>query len=203
MARALNLVLVLLTGGALLLTPGDAAGQSVPGLGSDGEVGAVVSLRPTASEVASHFLPMLGLGMALRLSPSLEMGGEGFLGLRRIDVSPRGSTEQSELALGYGGLVLRYGPGRESGLEGWRAGLLVGAGTARVRSRLADTELDVDNFFVLEPSLEYRRSLRSSLGIVAGAGYRTTLGANPLPGVEPDDIRGPTLHLGLNIVRDP
>ncbi len=203
MARALNLVLVLMTGAVLLLTPGDAAAQSVPGLGSDGEVGAVVSLRPTGSQVVDQFMPMLGLGMALRLSPSLEVGGEGFLGLRRVNVSPRGAAEQSELALGYGGLILRYGPERESGLDGWRAGLLVGAGTARVRSRLANAELDVDNFFVLEPSLEYRRGLRSNLGVVAGAGYRTTLGADPLPGVDSEDIRGPTLHLGLNFVRDP
>ncbi len=202
MARALTLLLLLVTGGPLVPTA-DLSGQSVPGLGSDNEVGAIVSLRPAGSQVADRFMPMLGLGMALRLSSSLEIGGEGFLGLRRVGVSPQNSPEQSELAMGYGGLALRYGPGDASGLDGWRAGFLLGAGTARVRSRLVGAELDVDNFFVMEPSLEYRRGLGTILGIVVGGGYRITLGADPLPGVDSGDIQSFTLHLGLNLVRDP
>lgn len=177
--------------------------QESPGLGSDGSVGAIVSVRPTASQVADHFMPLLGLGFALRLTPNVEIGGDGFFSLRSVRVSPDNSPDRSELALGYGGVFLRYGPGSESGNRGWNAGILAGTGTARIESALVDAELDADNFFVIEPSLEYRLPLTPRIGVAAGLSYRLTGGADPLPGVEASAIQGPSLSVAIQFIRDP
>lgn len=201
MASTLRLALLLL--GALLVPTSHAMGQEPPSMGTGGEVGAIVSAGPTGSQVADHLMPMLGLGFHLRLTPGLEIGGDGFLSLRSVRISPDNSPDRAELALGYGGASIRFGLGGPSANSGWYAGLLAGAGTARIRSALVDAELDADNFFVIEPSLEYRIPLESRLGITAGVSYRFTAGADPLPGLDSGAIQGPALSLAIQAIRNP
>jgi hypothetical protein len=56
---------------------------------------------------------------------------------------------------------------------------------------------------VFEPSLSYR--LRGPLGVqgALGAGYRFTLGADPLPGVESGAIQGAVVSFAVILGRDP
>lgn len=206
MVRALLSPAILLIGTFILgpLFPrGGLEGQLAPGLGAGGEVGAVASVRPVGSRVGEHLMPLLALGFALRVSPAVEIGGEGILGLQRVRVSADDSPDRTELGLGYGGVSIRYGPGSGNGVSGFHGAVLLGAGTARVHSTLVDAELDADNFFVIEPSLEYRARVGRGLAAGLGVGYRFTPGAAGLPRVPRDTTAGPTFSLVLHLVRNP
>ncbi len=206
MVRALLYSAILLLGTFLLaplLPEGGLEGQLTPRLGSDGEVGAVASVRPVGSRVGEHVMPLVALGFALRVSSSLEIGGEGLLGLGRVRVSADDSPDRAELGLGYGGVSIRYGPGSGKGVSGLHGAVLLGAGTARVHSTLINAELDADNFFVVEPSLEYRIGIGRGLAAAAGVGYRFTPGAAALPRVPQGATSGPALSLVLHLVRNP
>jgi hypothetical protein len=206
MVRTLLHPAILLLGAVLvapLLPGGQLEGQLAPRLGVDGEVGAVASVRPVGSRVGQHVMPLLALGFALRVSPALEIGGEGLLGLRRVRVSADDSPDRAELGMGYGGVSIRYGPGSGNGVSGLHGAVLLGAGTARVHSTLINAELDADNFFVVEPSLEYRMGIGRGLAAAAGVGYRFTPGAAALPRVPHDATAGPTLSFVLHLVRNP
>jgi hypothetical protein len=161
-----------------------------------------ISLRPGASPVAGRTLPLVGIGGAVRLSPAMELGGEGVIGLGRLRVGDDDAPEPAELTLGYGGVILRYR--LDAGASrGTTVGILLGAGTARLYSALVDAELGSENFFVVEPSLGYRFAFGSRLGGAAWGGYRLTPGAQPLPGMAADEYRGPVVSFSLSYVRDP
>lgn len=190
--------------GAMLLPEATHAQSTVPaGLGSEAEVGAVFSVRATAFEVADHVVPMAGLGFGIRISPSVELAGEGAFALRAVPVSPRAPSDRSELSLGYGGLVVRYGGRGDGGHSGIHAHLLVGAGTSRLRSPLVDAELNTDNFHVLETGLDYRLSLGGVSALAVGAGYRFTSATTELPTVRSGPMRGPFASLSLLLLRAP
>jgi hypothetical protein len=177
--------------------------QSRPSLGPDGEVGAVLSIRPTVSTAADRYVPILGLGFGLRLSPGLQVGGEGLMVLRGVRVSRDDSPDRTDLRFGYGGLSIRLRPVASPDLAGWHAGLLLGAGTARIRSSLVGAEVGTENFGVVEPILEYRIGVRENIAISLAGGYRFTPGFDPLPGVEAGKLSGTTLSLVMHLVRDP
>lgn len=181
----------------------DLSAQTQPALGSDGEVGAVFSLRSGVSTAADRVVPLLGMGFGLRLSSSFQLGGEGLMGLRTIRVSAEDSPDRSELTLGYGGVSLIYRFASDPGITGLHGGVLLGAGTARIRSSLADAEVGTDNFGIMEPFLEYRLRLRSPLGAAIGVGYRFTPGSDSLPGVPAGELSGPVLSIGLQLMRNP
>jgi len=188
---------------ALLLPTAPASGQTTPSLGPDGEVGGAIWVRPALSTAVNSTLPLLGLGAALRLSSRFELGGEGVMGLQHVEVSPATSPDRSELSFGYAGVHIRVFATSESLEDRLSGNLLVGAGTARIRSTLVGTEVATDNFAVFEPSLSYRfRGPRGVQGAV-GAGYRFTLGSDPLPGVESGAIQGAVVSLAVILGRDP
>lgn len=187
----------------LVLACPPAAAQVVPGVGAEGEVGFAFSLRQGLTRAVGHTLPVLGLEGVLRLSPSFEAGGEGVLGLRRLPVSSGGSAGSAFVELGYGGLRLRHHTARQRSPQGWNVALLLGAGTARVLSALAETELGTDNFIVVEPSMAHSRSVGGSFVASLSAGYRFTPGADALPGVASGALRGAVASLELRLVMDP
>lgn len=177
--------------------------QSGPALGPGNEVGAALSLRPAISHAAGKALSLLGVGAAIRVSPRMEVGGEGVFGFNQVRVSAFGSPDHLDLTLGYGGLHLRYHPDGLEGATGWSGGLLVGAGAARVHSALANAEVGSDNFAVIEASLSHLWRLgRGFRGGVAGA-YRVVAALDPLPGMEDEGLSGLSLSLVLYLARDP
>lgn len=189
---------------ALSFSAGAVWAQSeAPRLGPDGSVGAGLSLRPGASWAADRLIPTLGLSGSLHLSPNWAVAGEGVLTLGRIRVSADDSPDRTDVSLSYGGLAVRYHlpPGISS--NGWSASLLLGAGTARVRSALVGQEVGTDNFFIIEPGLSYHRMFRPYLGASVAAGYRFTPGSDPLPGLEAGDLQGTVLSVGMSLIRNP
>ena len=186
-----------------LLLPGAVMAQTEPGIGPDADVGAALSLRGGATWLGSHVLPVASLAGTLRLTPYLELGAEGVVTPRPATISPPGSPDRLELRIGYGGVLLRWRPaGAAPGLH-WGGSVHVGAGTARIRSPLADAELASENFFFLEPGLHALARQDRALRLSLDAGYRVVAGARTLPGLARDEFRGPTLTLTVQVVRDP
>lgn len=172
-------------------------------MGSEGEVGAAVSLRAGATWLGSRLLPVAALSGTLRLSSRLEIGGEGVIGLDAIRLSPEDSPDRSELTSGYGGVLIRWRPAGD--VPGVRLGgsILLGAGTARIRSPLAEATIVSENYFVLEPRVDVLVRQDRPVRFSASAGYRIATGADDLPGIRVSELRGPALSLAVQLVRDP
>ncbi|TVR60478.1 MAG: hypothetical protein EA422_14015 [Gemmatimonadales bacterium] len=190
---------------AIMLLPGTTHAQQAvsAGLGTEREVGGVFSLRGTALEVAGHVVPMAGLGFGIRISPAMELAGEGSFALRAVPISPRAPSDRSELTLGYGGVVVRYGGRGDGGHSGVHAHLLAGAGTSRLRSPLVDAELNADNFYLLEAGMDYRFSLGAVPALAVGGGYRFSSATTELPTVRSGPMKGPFVSLSLLMLRAP
>jgi hypothetical protein len=203
-ASLLQVALIFLLGLAGNLPLAAQGPQGGPALGQGNEVGAALSLRPTLSHAAGEALSLLAIGAAIRVSPRVELGGEGVFGLNRVRVSPSGSPDHLDLTLGYGGLHLRYHAGGPAAPSGWSGGLLVGAGTGRVHSALANAEVGTENFAVLETSISHMWHIRHGIrGGISGA-YRVVAALDPLPGMEEGEgLGGLSLSLVLHLLRDP
>ncbi len=202
MPRAKNssgAILVLL----MLLGPGYADAQTEPALGSDSRVGAAFSARSGVTWLSGRPLPTAAIAGTLRLSSTVELGGEGVFGLGAIRLSPEVSPDRSELRTGYGGVVLRWRPAGDVPGVRWGGGLLVGAGAARIQSPLADAEIFTENYFLVEPRVGLLLRQDRSVRPHAEAAYRIVLGADPLPGIRVTELRGPSLSVGVQYVRDP
>jgi hypothetical protein len=135
----------------------------------------------------------------LRLSPTLELGGEGVVGLRSV----RLAGGESELTFGYGGALLRWRPAGD--LPGLRVGggLLAGAGTARVRSLAGGGPSTSENHYVLEPRVNASLRVHDRVRTFAALGYRIVFGTGTLPGVGITDLRGPILSVGAQLIVGP
>jgi hypothetical protein len=199
MSRLLPCLLAL---AGLLGTAVGVAGQEGPSLGSEGEVGAAASFGLALTWIGSRPLPMYSVAAILRLTPTIELGGEGLSGLRAVNLGV-GPDGESELTFGYGGVVLRWRPAGD--LPGIRIGgsLLAGAGAARVRSVPPGGTSASENHFVLEPRVEASIRPRDRFRAFAAVGYRIAFGAEALPGVGVTDYRGPTFSMGAQLVVGP
>lgn len=188
----------------LLLTgPAAVSAQVEPSLGEEGEVGAAVSLRAGVTWVSRRSLPILGLGGTLRLSPSVELGGEAVLGLGAVELPPEASPEGFEMENSYGGAVLRWRPAGDAAGLRWGWGMLLGAGSARIRSRRTEGPLVSENYFLVEPRVDLLARQDRALRFMAEVGYRIPLDADPLPGIQPSELRGPSVSVAVQYVRDP
>jgi hypothetical protein len=199
-----RLVLVLALFGSWIAgaCPG-AAQTSAPALGPDGSVGARVGTWVGLGTVKGRIGPQAGGRVAIDLLPWLRAGGEGMVILDGPRVSPGDAPDDSELRLGYGGVLLEVGRRRLEGADPWSLGLLLGAGMARIRSPTLGSELDSQNFFLLEPSLARRIRLRGPVLVEGRMAYRLPLNAQPMVGVRPGDLRGGSVRLTLSLVRSP
>jgi hypothetical protein len=183
--------------------PGTAEGQSGPGLGVDNEVGFAVSARLGVDWLGERPLPVAGLAGTLRLSRTLEVGGEGIIGLRAIRISPETAPVRSELTSGYGGILIRWRPAGDVPRVRWGGGLLLGAGTVRIRSPLTEGFIATENYLLLEPRVELLVRQDRTVRFSAAAGYRITSGGEALPGIGVTALRGFSLSAAVQLVRDP
>lgn len=180
-----------------------AAQTPAPTLGPDGSVGARVGTSVGFGTVKGRIGPQAGGRVAVDLLPWLRAGGEGTVLLDGPRVSPDDAPDDSELRLGYGGIFLELGRRRLEGADPWSLGLLLGAGMARIRSPTLGSELDSQNFFLLEPSLARQIRLRGPILVEGRMAYRLPLNAQPMVGIRPGDLRGGSVRLALSLVRSP
>ena len=197
-----GLVLLVLATFAGILAPALHA-QTPPSLGAEGVVAGEVRVSPSLGVVRGSGVPYIRATAALHVSPWLSLGGEAAIPLGEVRTTAGSSPDRSELRLRFGGVRLAMSrPGLGEG-DPWAVSLLLGTGTARVFSSLLDTDLGSDNFLVVEPSLERRLTDLGPLQIGASAGYRIPLGADPLPGVRPAQLRGASFTLSAALRKDP
>lgn len=206
--RPLLCLLLTLSGtlcGADALAGQGADDDPAPSLGDDGAVAAELRLAPSVGAVHGSVAGLLRASAHLHLSDRLSVGGEAVLSLTRIRTTPPTSPDRSELSIRYGGIVVSLSRRGASTPDPWRVSLLLGTGTARVRSSLLDTEIGTDNFLIAEPTIE--RDLGplgpTPLNVGLRASWRLPLGVESLPGVTPSDLRGFSLGISLGLRRDP
>jgi hypothetical protein len=199
--RLLCTLLLVWTGGTV-----HAEAQPTPsrlGLSEDGRVGARVGASLGIGTLKGDLAAQTGGRFALELLPWLRTGGEGTVILRAPRISADDAGERSELTLGYGGVFLEVGRRNRSPPDPWAMGFLLGAGTARIRSPLQESELDTRNFFLVEPSVAREARVAGPARLEGRLAYRLPLDARPLLGVRADDLRGVSLRLTLSLVRSP
>ena len=193
--------------GAVLLvlaaTPIASAGQSEPGLGEAERVGAALTIRAGGSWMSNEPLPVAALAGTLRLSPTFELGGEGVISLQTAKLTPGESPNRSEIGTGYGGVLLRWRPAGDVPGIRWAGGLLLGAGAARIRSPLSGSPVITENYFLIEPRIQLGAAQDRSIRFHGEAGYRIALTADPPAGIRATELRGATVSLAIQYVRDP
>lgn len=103
-----------------------------------------------------------------------------------------------DFGFAYGGVVveMRLARRRKARVA---ARLLVGAGNGKLSLPLVGTELDSDNFGVMEPEILGTLDLFRPLRLTAGLGYRAVYGVQDLPGITQSDLRGWTTRLSLSL----
>ena len=200
--RILSLGLLL---GGWLCSAASIAGQAPPNprLGPEGSVGALVGASLGVGMLKGTLSPQLGGRVGVDLLSWLRAGGEGTVVLNAPRVLRDESPDATELRLGYGGVFLELSPTSVGSVSPWSAGILLGAGTARIRSASLGSELDSRNFFLAEPSVARHFRLRGPLVAETRLAYRLPLNARPLLGVRPADLRGGSLRLTLYLIRSP
>lgn len=174
-----------------------------PRLGPEGNVGAHMGAFLGVGTLKGILSPQLGGRIGVDLSPWLRVGGEGTVVLDAPRVLPEDTPDATELSLGYGGVFLELSPASVGSANLWSAGILLGAGTARIRSARLGSELDSRNFFLAEPSVARHLRLRGPLVGETRLAYRIPLNARPPLGVRPADLRGASLRITLYLVRSP
>ncbi len=188
----------------LTLCPATIHAQG-PGLGSENRVGAAVSLRAGATWVDGGPTPIGSLSATLRLSRQFEVGGEAAMTLRPTLLDSEESSDAPELSLGYGGLLLRWTSeeGTPSPSFRWRAGLLLGAGSARLESVVLDHEVASENFLFAEPEIALLLSQDRNIRLSIEGRYRLASATARLSELGPQGVRGASLTLGVQFVHDP
>jgi len=194
--------LLILAAGQMLFHS-DAGAQEYPSLGQDGQVGAAISLRSGVAWLSRRPLPILAVAGTLRLSKTVELGGEGVIGLGAVRLSPGDPAGRSELETSYGGALVRWRPAGDAPGLRWGWGLLLGAGSARVQSPLTEGPALSENYFLIDPRFDLLVRQDRSLRFFGEAGYRIAFGADPLPGIRIAELRGPTLSFAVQYVLDP
>jgi len=173
--------------------------KPAPSLGPEGWVqgailagGGVTTIRGTGVAVA-HLAGQVALG------PRLRIGAEAVLPLDGASLSAEGSSDGSALYLGYGGARVEVLPGASH----WTAGVLLGAGTARVRTPGSGSNLADRNFLVVEPGVRLSTGTLGPLRHGIALSGRIPLGSPALPGVRKGDLYGVSISLTTEWVRDP
>jgi hypothetical protein len=182
---------------------GAAQSSPSPQLGPEGSVGAHVGASLGVGTLKGVISPQVGGRAGVDLLPWLRAGGEGNVVLNASRLARDESPHGTELTLGYGGVFLEMVRPSAGSSGPWSTGILVGAGTARIRSPSLGSELDSRNFFLLEPSVARRLRLRGPLVAEGRLAYRLPLGPEPMVGVRPGDLRGGSLRITLFLVRSP
>lgn len=183
---------------ALTALPAPVLAQEGPGSSSSKRVGGTAVMVVKGSEVAGQYRAHVGGWVGLVFGERLTVGGGGLAMLENVELAAAQSESGFDLGMGYGGLQVRYWWPLRGGftLDG---GALLGAGHAEVTDLVQGLEAGSDNFFVVEPEISVLFGLFSGVHVGAAAGYRVVWGAEDLPRVATEDLRGPTAALTLKI----
>ncbi len=187
----------------LAASPVESAAQDEPALGEEERIGAALAIRAGVSWLSNEPVPMAALAGTLRLSTTFELGGEGVISLQKARLTPGESPNRSEIGTGYGGVLLRWRPAGDVPGIRWAGALLVGAGAARIRSALSGSPVITENYLLLEPRIQLGVAQDQSIRFHGEAGYRIALTADPPAGIRATELRGATVSLAVQYVRDP
>ena len=188
-------------GTALAPSPAWAQDYSVP----DERQGVAAHVEPAIqlTRLAGDRGILAGATLTLQLGSSFRFGGGGYALLE--PVSPPGEQDRSaaELTFGYGGLSLGLEAQTAHSRISWGGSILLGAGTARITSTVAETRLASANVLVATPRAHLRVAPLPFAYLGIGVGYRVTSSASSLPGVGAHALRGPEGSLLIRLTRSP
>jgi hypothetical protein len=179
---------------ALLLAGSSLAGQEPPA--DSGGARTRVEGGVRMSRLRAERVTFLGGTAAFDLGGRFFFGGAGWVLREPLEVSVAEGATGLRLELAYGGALAGWTFARREGARA-EARVLAGAGTARLRLRAAGAEIAADNFLAVEPAVAASVPLVGSLGLWAELAWRWVRGVEDLPGVGADQIRGPSVSLGV------
>ena len=161
------------------------------------DVGAYLEFGPRLSTVRETTEVLMGGAVLVGVRGPLHIGigGAVLAGKNQIPGDAVGSD--LELGVGYAGVQVSYWGLGSSSLK-WGAGVLVGAGNAKVSLKAVDTEIAADNFGVIEPDVGVRAPIADLLSVSARLGYRLVYGVEDLPEIGRDQLRGLSISIGLS-----
>jgi len=159
---------------------------------------AAVEASVTVSTVRGETSLFVGGTGLLSTGGRIAVGGAGWIQTSATSIPTGSPGSDLQLFMAYGGLAAQVGvlPGRPVRIF-LRA--LLGAGSAKIRLPVVNTEIAADNFGVLEPEATVLRELTSGFGISAGVGYRFVFGVEDLPGVLSGDLSGPVARVSIRV----
>lgn len=132
---------------------------------------------------------LAGAAALLALHPDFSFGGAGWVLLEEPAVETGVPGGGFRLRMAYGGLITAV-----TLLETPRARLsfrtLLGAGNGKIVLPVSDSEIDADNFGVVEPEIAGTWGLGSYFHLGVGASYRFVFGVEDLTGVSTAHLRG-------------
>jgi hypothetical protein len=149
------------------------------------------------SRIAGEDGVLVGGEGAVLLDHRLALGGAGYGWTRDTSAPPDVDGVPRDLAVGYGGFLVRYSLLTGGPIYG-SLGALVGAGGITLARNSDDDGSEgarsdqSDSFFVFEPQLSVQVNLLSWMRIGLQGGYRITSGLGHL-GYSEQDIDGLTL----------
>ncbi|CAN5628724.1 hypothetical protein BH23GEM11_BH23GEM11_00080 [soil metagenome] len=189
--------------GAQVQQPDTASGppihRPVPSLGPDGWVEGAMAAGIGLTTIRGQGVAVAHVSGKIALGPRLRIGAEAVLPLDGVALDGEGLAQRSALHMRYGGARIEGGP-RDSR---WTGGLLLGAGTARVRTPGVASTTSNRNFLVVEPSVRLSTGSLGPLRHGLAVAGRIPLGTPALPGVRRNDLYGVSLSLTTEWVRDP
>ena len=185
--------LAFLTACVLAMLPGNLRAQETPPTSASASLEA--SLRITRMRSETSFLA--GATGLLSIDPRFSFGGAGWVLLEEPTVDTGTPGSGFKLRMAYGGLVTAARL-----METTRARVAVrtlwGAGNAKIVLPVSETEIDADNFGVVEPELSGTWHLNRLFDVGVGLAYRFVFGVEDLTGVSATHLRGPSASLSVS-----
>ncbi len=186
-------LLVVLSGCIVLASPAALTAQEGAPRAARADLEAAVRL--TRIRGGTSFLA--GVTGLLATNPRFSFGGSGWILLEELDIGTGTPGAGFKLRMAYGGVLTAFRlfetPRAQVSLR-----TLWGAGNGKVILPLSETEIDADNFGVVEPELTGTWHLGSVLNLGAGAAYRFVFGVEDLTGVSAGQLRGLSVSLFLS-----
>ena len=166
---------------------------TLPGTALSAQAEATVGVEYRRSPVAGATQALAGGEIWFGLGGPVRFGG-GAWALPRPSRDGTLAGSGLELDFGYGGVGLEWAPEVVSGVS---LRTVFGAGSATVVDRATAERVDSERFYLLEPRLTARRRLFGPASLSVGAGWRWTWGLDALTRVDPEDLDGWSISLGL------
>jgi hypothetical protein len=186
-------LLSVLAGSVILVSPPALSAQQEAQTAARVELQAAVRL--TRIRGGTSFLA--GATGLLATDPRFSFGGAGWVLLEELDIGTGTPGAGFKLRMAYGGVLTAF-----ELLETPRAQVSVrtlwGAGNGKIVLPVSGTEIDADNFGVVEPEVTGTWHLGSFLNVGGGAAYRFVFGVEDLTGVSADHLRGLSVSLLLS-----